>query len=106
MDKSSVLRIITQFKDALENQDVTVQRIILFGSWAYGTPHEWSDIDLIVISESFKEMSYWKRIDTIARAVYSVFEPIEATALTPDEWERGEYTIVEFAKQGETVFAA
>jgi predicted nucleotidyltransferase len=106
MDKNSVLKIIAQFKDAMENQKIAVQRIILFGSWAYGTPHEWSDIDLIVISESFKEMSYWERIKVVARAVYKVFEPIEATALTPDEWESGEYTIVDYARQGETVFAA
>src|SRR5438552_2513447 len=24
-------------------------KIVLFGSFAYGTPHEWSDVDLLVI---------------------------------------------------------
>ena len=27
-----------------------VERIILFGSHAYGTPHEWSDVDLAVLT--------------------------------------------------------
>jgi len=106
MDKSTVLDIISRFKEAIENQSIKVDKIILYGSWAYGIPHEWSDIDLIVISESFKDKGYWDRIEILSKAIYKVFEPIEALAYTPEEWELGEDGIIDYARQGETVFAA
>ncbi len=37
-------------------------------------------------------------------AIYEVFEPIEAVALTVEEWEKGESTIAEYAKKGEVIF--
>lgn len=30
------------------------EKIILFGSWAWGEPHEWSDADLLVVKRSDK----------------------------------------------------
>ncbi|MBM4030471.1 MAG: nucleotidyltransferase domain-containing protein [Planctomycetes bacterium] len=101
MDKRSVLAIIRRFRHALEKQGVEAPRIILFGSWATGRAHEGSDIDLAVISESFRRKGYWKRIDILTAAVYELFEPIEAVAFTPEEWERGDSLIADFARAGE-----
>lgn len=36
---------------------VNVEKVILFGSYAKGSAHEWSDIDLAVISPDFKSKS-------------------------------------------------
>lgn len=33
-----------------------VWKVILYGSYAYGSPHDDSDIDLVVLSEDFKGM--------------------------------------------------
>lgn len=32
-----------------------------------------------------------------------VFQPIEALAFTPEEWEYGDKIVLEFARQGEVV---
>ncbi len=37
-------------------------KIILFGSFAYGTPHEWSDVDLLVVMPTWNEISQSIRI--------------------------------------------
>jgi predicted nucleotidyltransferase len=37
-------------------------KIILFGSFAYGTPHEWSDVDLLVVMDTPNEISQATRI--------------------------------------------
>ena len=88
MDKSTVLRIISDYGKALEAEGVKPQKIILFGSYSTGTQHEGSDIDLVVISEDFASKDYWERIDVLAAAIVRVFEPIEAIAMTPEEWEK------------------
>jgi predicted nucleotidyltransferase len=103
LDKKSVLAIIRRFRRALEKQGIKAPRIILFGSWATGKAHAGSDIDLAVISQSFEGKTYWERIDALTAAVYEVFEPIEAIALTPTEWESGDSLIADFAHAGEAV---
>src|SRR5947209_857574 len=38
------------------------EKIILFGSFAYGTPHEESDVDLLVVMPTYSEISQSIRI--------------------------------------------
>lgn len=104
MDKSTVLRIISDYGKALEAEKIRPQKIILFGSYSTGTQHEGSDIDLVVISEDFAGKDYWERIDILATALVKVFEPIEAIAMTPQEWESGESRIVDYARDGEVIY--
>jgi predicted nucleotidyltransferase len=61
------------------------EKIVLFGSYAYGTPDEESDIDLFIVSKT--SLSFYKRLLKIRRLTSSVrkgysFEPI---VLTPRE---------------------
>lgn len=106
MDKGTVLNTVANFKKALELKSVRIKKIILFGSFASGAAKEESDIDLIVISDDFKNKTYWERIDLLSEAIYQVMKPIEAVAMTTEEWERGDSMIVDFARKGEVVFAA
>jgi predicted nucleotidyltransferase len=69
-----------------------------------GANREGSDIDVVVISKDFAGKDYWERTEILSRAIYDVFEPIEAVAVTPEEWDKGESTIVDYAKTGEVVF--
>jgi len=104
VDKETVLRIIRDYAKTLEAERVKPQKIILFGSYSTGTQHEGSDIDLVVISEDFADKGYWERIDILAAAIVKVFEPIEAIAMTPQEWESGDSLIVDYARNGEVVY--
>jgi len=61
---------------------------------------------VVVISEDFAGKDYWERIDILSDSIYEVFEPIEAIAMTPAEWEKGESPITEYSKAGEVVYAA
>jgi predicted nucleotidyltransferase len=104
MDKGAVLNIVADFGKALESAGIKPQKIILFGSHSNGTQREDSDIDLVVISEDFTGKDYWERIDILSDAIFTVFKPIEAIAMTPQEWERGDSLIVDFARNGEVVY--
>jgi hypothetical protein len=103
MDKKRIYEIIAAFRKALEEEGIKAQKLILFGSYSTGQSREDSDIDLIVISRDFSGKSYWERIDIFSRAIYRVFEPIEATAFTPEEWESTDSLIADYAKNGEVV---
>ena len=100
MDQDAVLKTLAKFKKALESINISVEQLILFGSHAVGTAHDDSDIDVVVISSSFSDMSYWERIDILTEAIYRVFAPIEASAFTPEEWKTEKSLIVDYAKNG------
>jgi predicted nucleotidyltransferase len=104
MDKKAALRILSRFRKAIEAQHVVVDKVVLYGSYATGANREGSDIDVVVISKDFGGKDYWHRTEILSQAIYEVFEPIEAVALTPEEWEKGESAVVEYAKSGEVVY--
>jgi uncharacterized protein len=60
-------------------------RIILFGSYAYGSPNEGSDVDLLVVLP-FEGKPYRKAAE-IAAAVHAGF-PLDILARRPDDVER------------------
>ncbi len=100
MGQETVLTTVKKFKNALESSNIRVDQLILFGSQAEGTAREDSDIDLVVISSSFTNKSYWERINILSDAIYQVFAPIEASAFTPDEWKSKKSLISDYAKNG------
>jgi len=103
MDKKHILNIISEFRKILESTGVKVEKIILFGSYANGTQHEWSDIDLVVVSPDFINVGLWDRIKMVGKAITVLFQPIQAVPMTPEEWEKGDSMICRFAKEGEVV---
>ena len=100
MGQKAVMKTLKQFKKTLESFNIQVDQLILFGSYASGTAREDSDIDVVVISSSFSDKSYWERIDILSEAIYKVFAPIEASAFTPEEWKAGKSLVVDFARDG------
>jgi len=106
VDKAEVLSVINQFRIEMEMRGFSVKRIILFGSYARNDAHCGSDIDLVIISDDFDGLDFWQRIAIAGDIIYKLMKPIEANMISSQEWESGEWTISELAKNGETVFAA
>ena len=53
--------LASEIAKRLEPQ-VHLQKVVLFGSYARGNAHEWSDVDLALISDDFNKMSHSQRI--------------------------------------------
>lgn len=65
------------------------EALILFGSYAHGQPDEWSDVDLLIISDAFRSVPKLRRrsrflIDTGAYLRGGL--DIEPLCLTPEEF--------------------
>jgi len=64
---------------------VDPEKIILFGSYAYGKPSEDSDLDILVIMKS--DLPRYKRSVPIYRALAGILIPKDIIVYTPREVE-------------------
>lgn len=72
--------------DDIVNRIVAVanpQKVILFGSYAYGQPTKDSDIDIIVVKQT--QLPFNKRAADIRRSLRGVKAPIDILVYTPEE---------------------
>ncbi len=68
-------------------RELNVAQVVLFGSYAYGQPHEWSDIDVAVISPSFTALGRVARLEWLERVAWKAeAHAIEPVGLTPEEY--------------------
>jgi len=56
MDKIPVkiTRILKKYIEKLEENRIPIRQAVLFGSYAAGGYHEWSDIDIALVSDVFE----------------------------------------------------
>jgi len=65
-----------------------VQKVLLYGSYAHGWPHQWSDIDLVVLSHGFRGLSHRQRTELVAKVTVHCDPRLAPLAYTPGEYRR------------------
>ncbi len=100
--KAFVINLIRLYIDRLKENNIPVERVLLFGSYMKGTPREDSDIDIAVISSAFKGDRYLdrRRIVPLRRGIDSRIEPIP---FTPGDYADGGMLIDEIKSTGQEI---
>ncbi len=85
------------------------QKVILYGSYAYGKPDRDSDIDLLIIKETTERfIDRWVTVQQILTGTHPSI-PVETLVLTPQEMERrpaiGDQFVEEIITRGEILYA-
>lgn len=86
------------------------QKVILFGSYAYGEPSEDSDIDLLIIKETTER--FLDRWITVRRILSDPHRniPLETIILTPSEISHrlalGDQVVEEILEKGKVLYAS
>lgn len=73
---SKVKNTIDSYLQALNRNDIPIKEAVLFGSYATGNAHEWSDIDIALVSDIFVGDRIADK-DMIGRITLSVSSEIE-----------------------------
>lgn len=88
--RSEIKEIIDYLAQQLEQNGVSVDKIVLFGSQLKGNLHIDSDIDIIVVSKSFRDKDIIERAKMISRAHIDTFEKypeaMDIIMETPEEY--------------------
>lgn len=68
---ASIVNTLKKYVRELEKNNIHVRSAYLFGSYAKGEQHEWSDLDIALISDDFKGVRFFDR-QKIARVTIDV----------------------------------
>ena len=100
--KSSIINLIKEYILRLKENNISVEKVLLFGSIMKGTSREDSDIDIAVISSSFKGDRYSDRrfIVPLRRGIDSRIDPIP---FTPEDYAEGGILIDEIKSTGQEI---
>lgn len=86
MGRKKHIELLKEFKRKV-SEKIPIQKMILFGSRARGKPHRWSDFDLIIVSEKFREEGGLRR----AVGFYDYWDldyPVDFLCYTPEEFNK------------------
>ncbi len=101
--------ISNTIRDLFERKGISVQKIIIYGSYARGVQREDSDIDIIIISKDFRDKSIFERVELTTgigrELVKKTKKPFDLLFYSDDEWGEGHSLIINVAKkEGKVVY--
>jgi len=97
-------KIIAQYINRLNMLGVHVSQVILYGSYAKGKQKEYSDIDIVVVSPTFKKLDIFERQEILSKAHHNFRVPIEPLGLTPEQIRGKKGFIKEIVDHGIIVY--
>ena len=80
-------------------ENISISKAILFGSYTKGTNHEFSDIDLAVVSSDFKGIRLYDNIKLIDAALRSSID-IETHPYHPEDFTEDNLFVKEILEHG------
>jgi len=83
--ENQLIELTKRFVDRLR-QDIPVEDVLLFGSYARGTMTDTSDIDLAIVSSAFESGKSIDNMQFLSRVAARYSSLIEAIPLTPAEF--------------------
>lgn len=89
-NKTMIKNKINEFIKTLEKH-VSINKVILYGSWASGNPDEFSDIDLAIFSPDFGKHKL-KELQLLSKLAWGIDESIEAIPYSVDQLKNDDPT--------------
>jgi uncharacterized protein len=95
--------------ELFQKKGISIQKIIVFGSYARGAQKEDSDIDVIIVSKDFRDKSIFERVELTTgigrELVKKVEKPFDLLFYSDDEWNGDRSLVINIAKkEGEVIY--
>ncbi|MEA3364135.1 MAG: nucleotidyltransferase domain-containing protein [Candidatus Hydrogenedentes bacterium] len=105
---TAIVESVQNYLRRLQENGLPVIFAVVFGSYATGTPTEWSDIDLLVVSSKFDESITRENVNHLWRVAARIDPQIEPVPCGERQWQEDTTrAIVEIARrEGQRVATA
>ena len=85
LPKDFALELVRRYKEIIAPHFDSEMKVMMFGSYANGHPHEWSDIDVAVIVPKVNKDKWMETVISLYRAVDTISCYIEPILLESNE---------------------
>ena len=107
MVDESVVKSVKDYINALNRAGLEIEFAVVYGSQAVGNTHEWSDIDLLVVSSRFDEMTDRTAINMLWRIAAKIDNRIEPVPCGSKQWREDDLSaIIEIARREGQILSA
>jgi len=99
LTRNAAIEIVGNYAQEIQAQGVHLRYVIMYGSFAKGTQHEWSDIDVALVADEFEGLPtdhYYFAHVTIKKP----YVRIEANTFPTEYFLQGDPFIDEIIKTG------
>jgi predicted nucleotidyltransferase len=100
LTQDAVIGIVHNYARDIESNGVHLRAVILYGSFAKGTPHQWSDIDVALVADDFSGVGFLDRQRFSGIGIKKPYIRIEAKTYPTDYFNQGDPFIEEIKKTG------
>lgn len=101
--KHSREKLKTVLTEVLQSRGISVQKAILFGSYAKNLESKESDLDLVIVSRDFRGKDIFEKA-ALTRGVHHelvrrIDKPFDILYCSDTEWEEGNSLIIQAARE-------
>jgi len=97
---SEIIELIKEFIELVKEDNIQIEKVILFGSYAKGNYHKDSDIDLAIVSSDFKENEYIENMSKLLLKATEIKVDIQTIPFSIEEYENPVGIMEEILKTG------
>ena len=100
LTQNAVIETVENYAKEITQAGISLRKVILFGSFAKGTQHEWSDIDVALVADDFTGVGF---LDTPRFSRINIRKPytrIESITYPTDYFQESHPFIEEIKNTG------
>jgi predicted nucleotidyltransferase len=100
LTQNAVIEIVRNYANEIESRGVHLRSVILYGSFAKGMQHEWSDIDVALVADEFTGFTFNDKKLFPYIGIKKPYIRIEAKTYPTDYFREGDPFIDIIKKEG------
>jgi len=110
MAKKETIEIEKFLRESFQQRRITINKIVIFGSYARREERQDSDIDIIIVSKDFRDKDIFERVKLTngihRELVKKIMKPLDIMYYSDIEWNKSYSLIINTAKQeGEIIYS-
>jgi len=100
LTQDAAIKTVRNYAKEINGMGVNLRKVILFGSFAKGTQHEWSDIDVALVADEFSGVGFFDRQLFSGIGIKTPYIIIEPITYPTDYFEESDPFIEEIKSTG------
>jgi len=100
LTRNAAIKVVRRYARDVQQRGVRLRSVILYGSFAKGTQHEWSDIDVALVADEFTGFTFNDKRLFPYVGIKKPYVRIEAKTYPTEYFKEGDPLVEEIIRTG------